>query len=180
MAELVKDFPEWFKMVIVIIPIISLFVAAGAFILNLRQTILNNRVNRSKIISDTLHAFMDDETIQTAFYKIEYGKFEYSTSFHGSAEEKEIDKLLRHYSNLAMMWKNGLLTLNDIYPIQYYVMRITQNSEVTKYFEFMEQWTQTAKIKSHPFLALSELGKKLEKNTMHTKCYELMGFYRSG
>ena len=164
MAELVKDFPEWFKITIVLIPVLSLAVAASVFLLNLRQTFLNNKIARSKIISDTLHAFMDDETIQKAFYKVEYRKFKYSPSFHGSEEETEIDKLLRHYSNLAMMWKNGLLTLNDIYPIQYYILRITQNPDINKYFEFMEDWTKKANISSHPFLALNELGKILEKN----------------
>lgn len=163
MAELVKDFPEWFKVLIVLILAISVLIASFAFILNLKQSFLNNKVARSKIISDTLHSFMDDETIQKAFYEIEYGKFQYKSNFHGSDEEKEIDKLLRHYSNLALMWKNGLLTLKDIYPIQYYIMRICQNSEINKYFDFMKRWTKTAKISSHPFLTLEELGKEIKK-----------------
>lgn len=163
MAELVKDFPEWFKVLIVLIPVISVLVASFAFILNLRQSLLNNKVARSKIISDTLHSFMDDETIQKAFYKIEYNEFRYTSNFHGSDEEKEIDKLLRHYSNLALMWKNGLLILKDIYPVQYYIMRIYQNQEIIKYFDFMKKWTKTARISSHPFLALDELGKEISK-----------------
>lgn len=163
MAELVKDFPEWFKILIVLIPVISVLIASFAFILNLKQSRLNNKVTRSKIILDTLHSFMDDEVIQKAFYKIEYGKFQYTREFHGSDEEKEIDKLLRHYSNLALMWKNGLLTLKDIYPIQYYITRIYQNNEIHKYFDFMKSWTKAAKISSHPFLALEELGQEIKK-----------------
>lgn len=125
MVELVRNFPEWLKITIVLVPVLSFAVGACAFLLNFRQAFLNNKIARSKIISDTLQAFMGDATIQNAFYKVEYGEFKYSTtSFHRSEEEKEIDKLLRLFSNLAMMWKNGLLTLIDIYPIQYYVVSV--------------------------------------------------------
>lgn len=164
MDALITDFPQWLKMFLVAVPLMSLLVATCVFGLNLRQTILTNKISRAKMISDTLHTFMDDEIVQKAFYKIEYEGFKYSPSFHGSEEEKEIDKLLRHFSNLALMWKNGLLSLEDIYPIQYYVMRIVQNEEINKYFDFMRAWIRKPGISSHPFLILSELGKEIEKD----------------
>lgn len=153
------------QIAMIVIPAGSLVVATGILLLNMWQTRLNNALVRAKMVSDCLHIFTDDEKIQIAFYKIEYDKFEYDKSkFHGSDsdEEKEIDKLLRHFSNLALMWKNELLSLRDIQPIQYYILRITRNEGVKKYFKVLGEWLGRTKIDDHPYDTLIELSEKLE------------------
>ncbi|MDC9714883.1 MAG: hypothetical protein PSN36_03555, partial [Gammaproteobacteria bacterium] len=109
MYELIKTLPYWLQLGVIFIPIFSFLIGAVAFVLNVRQTTLNNKICRAKIVSDSLHTFMDDNMMHQAFYKIEYGKFNYGSDFHGSNEEREIDKLLRHFSNIALMWQDGLL-----------------------------------------------------------------------
>ncbi len=164
MCEILKTFPYWIQILIMLIPVVSLMIAAIALAINVRQTILNNTLVKAKMVSDSLHIFMNDETIQVAFYKIEYGDFQYGPDFHGSNEEKEIDKLLRHFSNLAIMWKNGLLNIDDIFPIQYFILRAVNNNQVKKYMEFIDHWSKTAGTGGHPYVALSELCQKLESN----------------
>ncbi len=162
MYELLKTFPYSIQVSIVLIPVVSLLIGVIAFVINVRQTILNNKLVRAKMVSDSLHTFMDDATIQSAFYKIEYDEFKYGHQFHGSNEEKEIDKLLRHFSNLAMMWKVGLLELNDIYPIQYFILRTTRNKNVQQYLNFIDDWSNRVGTGGHPYADLNELSKKLE------------------
>lgn len=162
MFEILKTFPYWFQVSAVLVPVLSFCVAAVAFAINVRQTIINNTLTRAKIVSDTLHVFMDDETIQSAFYKIEYGEFKYDHNFHGSESEKEIDKLLRHFANLAIMWKNGLLTVKDIHPIQYFLLRTVGNSQVREYLDFIDHWSKTSDTGGHPYVALNELTRELE------------------
>ena len=164
MYEILKIFPVWAQLLIVLIPMVSLTIAALAFTINVRQTKLTNSLVRAKMVSDSLHTFMDDEIIQNAFYKVEYGEFEYNNNFHGSEEEKEIDKLLRHFSNLALMWKNELLTLKDIHPIQYFILRAVNNSEIQKYLSFIDNWSKTAGTGGHPYVALRDLCNELELN----------------
>ncbi|PTQ77079.1 hypothetical protein [Nitrosomonas ureae] len=162
MCELLKQFPVWLQFSIVLIPVISLAIAALAFSMNVRQTKLTNALVRAKVVSDSLHTFMNDETIQNAFYKVEYREFQYNLDFHGSGEEKEIDKLLRHFSNLALMWKNDLITLKDIHPIQYFILRAVSNPEIEKYLSFIDNWSKKADTGGHPYVALRELYDKLK------------------
>ncbi len=167
MYELIKTLPYWLQVIILIIPIISLFIAACAFIVNVRQTILGNRLTSAKIISDCLHTFMDDDMMHEAFYKIEYSKFQYDPNiFHGSLEERKIDKLLRHFSNIALMWEKDLLTLKDIYPIQYFILRSLNDPEVEKYLSFIESWSKASSTGAHPYNALTKL-----KNALTEKMY---------
>lgn len=52
---------------------------------------------------------------------------DYNSEFHKSQQEREIDKLLRHFANLALAWQAGLLTKKDVLPVQYYVLRIVRD-----------------------------------------------------
>lgn len=161
MYELIKTLPYWVQVALILIPILSFFIAACAFSVNVYQTNLNNRLGRAKIVSDCLHIFMDDKMMHSAFYKIEYGQFEYNNDFHGSTEEREVDKLLRHFSNLALMWEGGLLKLKDIHPLQYFILRSVNDEEVVKYLTFIDEWSNIAKTGGHPYSSLKKLSKKL-------------------
>jgi len=164
MYEILKLFPIWAQFLLVLIPTVSITIAALAFLINVKQTKLTNSLARAKIVSDSLHTFMDDEIIQKAFYTIEYGQFKYSHDFHGSPEEREIDKLLRHFSNLALMWKNGLITLKDIHPIQYFILRSVSDSEIQNYLSFIDNWSEESGTGGHPYIALRDLCNELESN----------------
>jgi len=161
MNELIKSLPYWFQITLLCMPALSLFIAACAFVVNARQTVLNNKLDRAKIVSGCLHTFMDDNMMHNAFYKIEYDQFKYSDKFHKSNEEREVDKLLRHFSNIALMWKNNLLTLSDIYSIQYFILRTVNNTEIKKYLAYIEEWSKEAGTGGHPYDALNELSTML-------------------
>ena len=88
---------------------------------------------------------------------IEYGNFEYDLHFHHTDTEKEIDKLMTHFSNPALMWKVGWLSLNDLGPARYFLVRIIANGEIKKYMEWLDSWTKQAGIGSHPYDSLKEL-----------------------
>lgn len=161
MYELIKTLPYWLQVSILLIPVVSLFIAACAFAINVRQTNLNNKLGRAKIVSDCLHTFMDDDMMHEAFYKIEYSEFTYDNDFHGSEEERKIDKLLRHFSNLALMWEEGLLKLEDIRPVQYFILRAVNDPEIERYLAFIENWSESAQTGTHPYMSLANLKKSL-------------------
>lgn len=71
-----------------------------------------------------------------------------------------MDKLLRHFSNLAVMWENKLIGMKDILPAQYFILRITQNSEVIRYLSFIEEWSARVGV-THPYSSLKKLGEDL-------------------
>jgi len=163
MYELIKTLPYWFQVLLLIVPILSFLITACAFVIHVEQTMLNNTLGRAKIVSEYLHTFMDDDMMHRAFYKIEYSQFKYDSGFHTSDEEREIDKLLRHFSNLALMWEHGLLNLKDIYPVQYFIIRIANDANIRKYLLFINSWADTAGTGSHPYSSLSALSSSLTK-----------------
>ena len=159
MCEIIKTLPELLQWGLILIPILSLAVAAIALVKNLNQTKLNNRIRRATIVSDWLLMFVKDEMMHRAFYKIEYGKFKYSDKFHDSNEEVEIDKLLQHCSNLAILWENGAINLSDIGPIKYFIKRAVKNSEIKNYLDALDEminWTD-----GHPYVCLNKLCEEL-------------------
>ncbi|WP_217434961.1 hypothetical protein [Marinifaba aquimaris] len=99
--------------------------------------------------------------MHSAFYKIEYSQFHYDNGFHDSKEEREIDKLLRHFSNLALMWQDDLLTLDDMHPVQYFILRTVNDPEIVKYLSFIDSWAEQAGTGAHPYSSLNKLSKSL-------------------
>ena len=172
MDELIKSLPCWLQLSLLFGPTIGVFIAAiGVFIaasalrLNRCQTELSNKLSRARLVYDSLHTFLKDDIMQSAFYKIEYEKFEYRPeNFHDSKEEREIDRLLRHFSNLAILWRDELLDLKDVSPLHYHISRITTDPEIIKYLSYLkERWRPRMGIEDHPYNELQSLAKALEQ-----------------
>jgi hypothetical protein len=66
-----------------------------------------------------------------------YETFKYDEDFDGSEIERQTDKLLRYFSNIALAWQAGLLSTSDVRPIQYYVLRVIRKVEIQR---FRLQW----------------------------------------
>lgn len=125
-----------------------------------------NAQARAALVADCLKGFTDDEEIQQAFYAIEYSEFIYGTDFHGSKQEREIDKLLRQFANLALSWQAGLVSTADVRPVHYYVKRILKDSGISKYLEFMEIWSAGQGVINRPYGVLTKMERALEKSCL--------------
>ena len=163
MQPTLNSLPVWAQIVLTLVPAFSAICAATGLLLNANQSRRTNAQTRATLVAACLKGFTEDEEIQCAFYAIEYSKFKYNADFHNSQQEREIDKLLRHFANLALAWKAGLLTIKDVKPVQYYVLRVMYNEEVRKYLAFIADWSNAAHIGEHPYTVLTELSEKLAK-----------------
>lgn len=74
------------------------------------------------------------------FYMIEYGDFHYDEHFHMTQEEKKLDKLLGHFNNICRLHEMKILREDDIELMRYEICRVAQNSQVQKYFEWLDYW----------------------------------------
>jgi hypothetical protein len=115
------------------------------------------------LVAECLKGFAEDEEIQRAFYAIEYSTFRYDSTFPKSEREREVDKLLRHFANIALAWQTKLLSTRDVHPIQYYLLRIMRDPEVRKYLAFIAEWSNAADLGEHPYAVLSKLNERLAK-----------------
>jgi len=161
MISVYQELPCWLQLLLTLVPTFSAIFAAGALVLNIRQSQRTNKQARLELVAECLSGFANNDDIQKAFYAIEYGEFKYDEHFHNSSTEQQIDKLLRHFANLALSWEAGLLSTNDVKPVQYYVLRILKNSEVTNYLNFIASWSERATNGRHPYIVLQRLAKEL-------------------
>ena len=157
-----SDLPDWIQLGLLVIPALSAAFAAIGLLLNVRQSRKTDAQNRAVLVANCLKGFTEDEEIQKAFYLVEYSEFRYGDDFHGSAQERIIDKLLRHFANIALAWQTGLLSKQDVMPIKYYLVRIMFDDDIQEYMKFMERWTKQSNTGEHPYLVLQELAQELD------------------
>lgn len=163
MQTATQSLPLWAQIVLAAVPAVSAIFAAIGLLLGVRQSKRTDEQGRAALVSACLRGFADDKEIQKAFYAIEYSEFKYDSSFHGSDTEREIDKLLRHFANLALAWQSGLLTLKDVRPVQYYVFRVLRDPEIQRYLSFIEHWSKRASTGEHPYAVLASMAAALAK-----------------
>ena len=163
MQSTIESLPHWAQLALVIVPALSAMFAALALLLTFYQSRRTNAQARAALVASCLQGFAEDQEIQQAFYAIEYSEFIYDTAFHKSDCERHVDKLLRHFANLALAWQAGLLTTADVRPVQYYVLRVIRSPEIQKYLSFIQQWSETQVLGEHPYAVLARLGERLAK-----------------
>jgi hypothetical protein len=163
MQNLLQTFPLWAQLALLIGPTAGTIFAGVGLLLNIDQSRKTNAQARAALVAECLKGFAADRDIQSAFYSIEYETFKYDKEFHWSEIERQIDKLLRHFSNIALAWQAGLLSIRDVRPVQYYVLRVVRNAEIQRYLEFIADWSKQQKLGEHPYAVLSRLCEKLAK-----------------
>lgn len=162
MQNTLQLLPLWAQVVLALVPAISAIFAAIGLLLNVLQSKRTNTQARATLVAKCLERFTDDHDMQEMFYKIEYRQFVYEQdTFHESIEEKQLDKLLMHFSSTALAWQSGLLTNKDIQPLEYLVRRILRNEGVAEYLKFVSDWSARANLGKHPYIALSQMGRAI-------------------
>ena len=163
MQPLVTSLPVWIQVLLAFVPALAAAFAAVALLINSAQSKHTNAQARAAIVAEFLERFTDDQDMQEVFYSIEYSQFEYSPeSFHGSAQERQLDKLLMHFSTAALAWRASLLTAEDLHPLQYLVRRVLRDPGVDQYLRFVSEWSSRANLGEHPYVALSAMAAALQ------------------
>jgi hypothetical protein len=161
MQPALQVLPLWAQVALAIVPAFGAFFAAFGLWLNVQQSRKTNAQARAALVAGCLKGFAEDKEIQKAFCSIDYSEFRYDENFYKSAQEQEIDKLLRHFSNLALAWQAGLLSTVDVRPVQYYVLRVMRNSEIKKYLAFIARLSRETGLGEHPYAVLTKMSEKL-------------------
>jgi hypothetical protein len=146
---------DWLKVCAVLIAALGLF-------MNANQQMKLNSHKRIEVISDALWKLNDDEDLSQIYYQLEYHEFKYGSNFHGSDQEKKVDKLLSLFDILAKQYFSGHLDKKDIALISYEYLIIYQNSDIQNYFIFLEEWFKNKGIKNPPYQGFKKLGKIVE------------------
>jgi hypothetical protein len=71
-----------------------------------------------------------DPDIRKAYYQIEYDRFVYDDSFHGSDNEQLIDRLLSFADLVCDLYSQGLITRREMNFFKYEFIRIYQELNI--------------------------------------------------
>jgi hypothetical protein len=148
--------------------IIAILFAAVGLYLNYWQLRKANNQRRTEIVSNVLWKIYNDKELSEIYYQIEYAEFIYDDDFHGSDNERKLDKLITIFDILAKQYYLGLVTIKDVDLASYECLVLYQNEEVNKYFIFLEGWFKRRGIKSPPFVKFREFGRLVEKKHFHS------------
>ena len=163
MQSVASLLPVWAQALLAFVPAFAAIFAGIGLWLNAAQSRRTNAQARATLVAKCLERFTDNEDMPAIFYEIEYSRFKYNAAtFHDSAEEKQLDKLLMHLSTAALAWEAGLLRREDLQPLQYIVRRTLRDPGVTEYLGFVAEWSSRANLGEHPYIALANLGRALD------------------
>jgi hypothetical protein len=141
----------------------AFLVAAFGLIFNALETRRAARQRRILQLVDLQHQFYSDEVMLDAYYLIEYGMFNYDEDFHGSDLEKKIDRLLIHFENIAGLFEAKVVTISELDTVAYNYLVIYQNTEIQKYFAWLDEWYQRRGMKEKPFATFRDVGAVVEQ-----------------
>ncbi|HSY74821.1 MAG TPA: hypothetical protein VK810_05070 [Dongiaceae bacterium] len=121
-----------------IVAFLGFIVAAIGLFLTLRQLREDSKRKRAEFIVSVFNQYVTDPDTAQMFYLLEYDKFEYKPSFHRSDEEKHLDKLLSYFEMIATLYDMGVVSRSDLELIKYQFVRVYENAEIQKYFQFLD------------------------------------------
>ena len=142
--------------------VVATALAAGGLLLTAYQisrSVKERRIDRVDRVRQSLYG---DSDVIEIYYQLEYGEFIYDGDFHGSACEKQLDKLLSLFDTLAIQVEMKLLKLNDLDILAYEFLVIFSDENVQTYLNFLDTWVDTKGLKRPQFEAFRKIGKLLE------------------
>ena len=161
-SDELQTLPIWEQIALLAVPATSAVFAAIGLLLNFYQSRRSDAQARAALVAEWLKRFAEAEDIQRAYYAIAYSQFQHSDDFQGSEREREVDRLLRHFSSIALAWQAGLLNTHDIRPVQYYVLRVCRDPEIKKYLDFINRRSKEQHLGEHPYAVLNQLSEQLD------------------
>ena len=122
-----------------IIAAAGFFVAAIGLFLTLYQLRRDSNRKRAEFIVSVFHQYVTDSDTSGMFYLLEYGNFQYGPEFHGSEQERHLDRLLSYFEMIATLYHMRVITRADLELMRYQFVRVYKNQAVQRYFKFLDE-----------------------------------------
>jgi hypothetical protein len=118
---------------------------------------------KAMFLKDLYMKLRNDKDISDAYYLIEYGKFEYSSSFHGSKIEPKIDRLLTLFDIVCELYFQGTISKREMIFFEYQFLRVYNNTEIQKYLQFLICFYASVGANKLPFSSFQSYASKMRK-----------------
>lgn len=130
---------------------LTFFAAAYQLYESNRHLKKSNLQKRSEYVANLYNTYINDKDMFDIYYKIEYGEFEYNGDFAQSTTERQVDKLLGHFSDIGRLFQLGILTKEDMKFFEYEFLVIYNDKGIQNYLSFLDRWLKSRKIKTPKF-----------------------------
>jgi hypothetical protein len=128
-----------------------LIVAIIGIAFTYRQIRESHKTQKATFFKDLYSTMFSDPDVRNAYYQIEYGDFTYDENFHGSSNEKLIDRLLSFVDLVCDLYAQGIITEHEMSFFKYEFTRIYQNPNVQGYLEFLKNFYADVGTGTKPF-----------------------------
>ena len=138
---------------LLIVGVIGIFLAY-------RQIKDGYKTQKATFFKDLYSTMFSDPDIRTAYYQIEYDKFIYDDNFHGSQNEKHLDRLLSFVDLVCDLYNQKMITKHEMQFFKYEFLRVYQNENVRGYLDFLRGFYHNVGVETEPFFSFVSYCKK--------------------
>src|SRR5262245_50146572 len=96
-----------------IVSMCLLFVAVIGIMLTYQQMRQNHKIQKANFFKERYTTMFADADVRAAAYMIEYDKFVYNEDFHGSPQERIVDRLLSFADLVCDLYAQKLLSAHE-------------------------------------------------------------------
>jgi hypothetical protein len=137
-----------------------LIVAVVGIWLTYLQLRTSSKTQKATFFKDLYTTMFADAEIRNAYYKIEYGEFNYGADFHGSKDERMFDHLLSFVDLICELYAQGTISDREMRFFKYELTRINRNDNIKRYLDFLTSIYKSEGTDTVPFPSFSAYCKK--------------------
>lgn len=134
-----------------IINVLLLLAAVIGIFLTYRQTRHTYKTQKATFFKDLYSIMFSDPDIRKAYYQIEYDRFVYDSSFHGSKNEQRIDRLLNFADLVCYLHGQNMLTEYEMSFFKYEFIRMYTDKNMQGYLKFLRDFYRQNETGTEPF-----------------------------
>lgn len=144
-----------------VISLLLLVAAVVGIFLSLKETRETAKTEKAVFFKDLYTTMFADPNIRDAYYQIEYEEFKYDADFHGSNNERLIDRLLSFVDLVCDLHAQGILTEHEMSFFKYQLLQIYKNRNVRVYLSFLEDFYAKSGANTKPFASFTRYCEKV-------------------
>lgn len=133
----------------------------------------NYKTQKASFFKELYSTMYSDPEIIDVYYKIEYNIFNYGPEFHGSPEEKQLDRLLSFLDLICNLYGQKIITDHEMESFRYRIRRIYINHHILRYLKFLEDYYPTTGAETRPFQSFVSYCERTIKGTDKDRLEEI-------
>jgi hypothetical protein len=123
------------------------------------------RTNRARFLFDILKWYLDNKTLRTMVYRLDYGEWEFDArTFPLSEDEPAIDHLLYVYDLIGYYAETGVIEEGELPIIRFEASRVLHNKEMIRYLAWLDNEFAAVGVAGPAYARARKLAEKVNNS----------------